>query len=223
MTGRERTKAWRHRSSPSKTALKGRANNKMIRLFTALCKTLLEKSTDYEIFCEATDNFSPYAKLCPRCGTAGKLSPYGVYGRSLVSYEDKSVIDRRVYPKRFECLACGATHALLPDILTPNSPYSLRFKLIALITYFERKETVAAICGRFCIAVSTLYEWKKRLISHKELLLGALTGCKDPALSFLTGLLGSDCLSNSLCVFFHKHAFSFLEASPKSATRNRPP
>jgi ribosomal protein S27AE len=200
----------------------------MIRLFTALCKALFENLCDETIFLAAAGRFSYRGERCPKCGAGGKLSPYGDYSRGLVSLIGGKIDARRVKPLRFICAPCGATHALLPDILTPYSPYSLRFKLTVLIAYFEKMEreqniTVAAICERFAIAVSTLYEWKELLLEHKDLMLGLLISRKEPALAFLRGLPGSGRPSGRLRDFFRKHGFSFLQNKSASAARSRPP
>ena len=195
----------------------------MIRLFTALCKSLLKIIVDTDIYQAAADSFSHYSKTCPKCGAAGKLSPHGGYGRGLVSYENQRVSFRNIRPLRFICKCC-ATHALLPDILVPYSPYSLRFKLTVLIAYYERSTSVAEVCGQFEIAISTLYEWKKLFAEHKELLLGVFFSQKSSALSFLRGLLDSDCLSDTLRGFFGRFAFSFMQRRrPGQTARSHPP
>jgi hypothetical protein len=155
--------------------------------------------------------FRHYDEKCPRCGACGKLSSYGDYSRNLVSYKDGVTIESSVSPLRFECASCGTTHALLPDILIPYSPYSLRFKFSVLIAYFEKDSTVAAVCNRFGIAVSTLYSWKERLLEHKELLLGILASREESAIAFLRSLFGAACFSDHLRSFFHRHAFSFMQ------------
>jgi len=195
----------------------------MIRLFTALCKKILENLSDESIFQEATDDKSYYDGKCPCCGANGKLSPYGCYTRGFVSHDKGETTQTRVYINRIICDSCAATHALLPDILVPYSPYTLRFKLNVLIAYFERETTVVKICEYFGIAVSTLYEWKKCLLLHKQLLLGVIIDMKKPALAFLYGLLGSHCLSDILQGFFHKHAWSFLQVRSKLATYSNAP
>jgi transposase-like protein/ribosomal protein S27AE len=187
----------------------------MIRFFATLCKSLSEKLSDVALFKEATDVFRHYDEKCPRCGASGKLSPYGSYFRGLVSYKDGMIVESRVSPLRFECASCGATHALLPDILIPYSPYSLRFKLTVLTAYFEKDMTVAKICECFRIAASTLYSWKERLNEHKELLLGMLESRKESAIAFLRNMSGAACLSKCLCDFFHRHAFSFMQCWPQ--------
>jgi ribosomal protein S27AE len=196
----------------------------MIRLCTAFFKALLEIiSTDEDMFHEATGAFSYSDARCPKCGAAGKLSPHGDYTRYLISFEYKQVIERLVEPLRFYCASCKLTHALLPDIITPFSPYSLRFKLAALVAYYDRDTSVAMVCENFNIAVSTLYVWKERLLEHKDLMLGALISLKTPAVAFLSGLLKSSNLSKLLDGFFRRYAFSFLQNRSASATQSRPP
>ena len=226
MNERERTPASRAPfflfpiNAPERTPYK-----EMIRLFKELCKTLLENLTDEEIFLKATDDYNHHSERCPRCGVRGRLSPHGIYSRQLVSYENGMVLDQRISLQRFECNSCYSTHALHPDILIPFSPYSLRFKLTVLIAYFERDTTVASICNHFCIAVSTLYEWKKGLLEHKDLLFSILINRNrnKSAVAFIYGLLGSTRLSGILGDFFHRYDFSFLQSRPPTATRGRPP
>jgi transposase-like protein len=198
-------------------------SRKMIRVFTTLCKLLFENLTDMTIFQNTTDGFKHYGENCPACGAAGKLSPYGIYSRGLVSYVNGKTIDERVNPRRFDCTSCGVTHALLPDILVPYSPYSLHFKLTALSAYYERSTTVVAICEHFGIAVSTLYSWIKLLSEHKELLLGAVASMEESAITFLRSLFEAACLSDCLRSFFRQHAFSFMQRMPATATRSPPP
>jgi len=107
--------------------------------------------------------------------------------------------------------------------MIPYSIYSLHFKLSALIAYYERDCTVAAVCESFDIAVSTLYEWKKRMALHKDLMIGVLLSQKTPSLDFLRRLLGSDDLSDELRRFFHKHGFSFMQGATAVTTRSNPP
>jgi len=163
----------------------------MIRLIAALCKTLLEFLTDEQIFQDASDGYIHHGKDCPRCGAVGKLNPYGGYSRWLLSRWNKKTVSCLVWIRRFECGSCGATHALLPDILTPYSPYSLHFKLAVLIAHFERDRTVEVLCEEFGIAISTLYEWKKCMASHKELMIGVLLNRKTSALDFRNPKSGS--------------------------------
>jgi len=202
---------------------KGQTNTDMIRLFSALCKSLFKKISDDQIFINATLEFSHHGERCPCCGAAGKLSPYNDYARDIVFRRDRKNKYFRIKPLRFKCGSCGATHALLPDILIPYSPYSLCFKLSVLIAYFERDTSVVEVCESFGIAVSTLYEWKACMAIHKDLMLGVLLSLQTPALEFLKGLINSDNLSEALRCFFQKHGFSFMQMKCTEATRYAPP
>ena len=196
----------------------------MIRFFSALCKALFKIiSTDEQVFHDATGDFQLHSAKCPYCGAIGMLAPYGGYFRHLVSYERGKIIDRLVRPFRFECKSCKKTHALLPDILIPYSPYSIRFKLSVLIAYFERETTVVAICEHFRIAVATLYAWKKSFLEHKELMMGVLVNRKQTALVFLNDLFEIANLSSRIESFFRLYSFSFLQNRSVPATRSLPP
>jgi len=194
----------------------------MIRLFTALCKVLMTKTSEEEAFCAAIEENGLFRTSCPKCGAVGKFSAYGSYDRGHVTYSDDEIFDSRIRPRRVKCLSCGATHALLPDTLTPYSPYTLRFKLLVLIAYFNRDTSVVNICGRFGIAVSTLYEWKRIMAAHKDFMLGLLISRKTQASGFLRGLLGSADISDILQGFFNKYGFSFMQDASVSVTRPVP-
>jgi len=196
----------------------------MIRFFSTLCKSLLNiLDDDKSIFQNATNSYSYKNEPCKRCGAKGRLISYGDYIRNFVYLINKQSIDSRIRPQRFLCKSCNATHALLPDIIIPYSPYSLRFMLEVLIAYYERANTVVEICEGFHIAVSTLYEWKKRIESHKELLLGILVSQKTPALAFLRGLIKSSRLSDTLHTFFNKYGFSFMQNQSPLTSQCHPP
>jgi transposase-like protein len=195
----------------------------MVRLFTALCKTLLENLCAQSTYQEAISGYSYRGQACPCCGAIGKFSSYGDYSRGLVDFKGGKSIDIRMKVLRFECLSCNATHALIPDIVIPYGRYATSFVLRVLIAYFERKTTVVEICEQFGIAVSTIYAWIKRMALHKELMLGLLISQKTPALSFLRGLLEAQDLSAQLRRFFRKFGFSFMQGQSAAATRSRPP
>lgn len=196
----------------------------MIRLFSKSCKKLLDIHQEESFFVEATNSYDFKMAQCPSCGATGKLSGYGHYSRNLVYYRDAKVIEAHVYPRRFSCRSCETTHALLPGtIITPYSPYSLSFKLMVLAAYFEREMTVAAVCKRYNIAISTLYAWKERFNLHKTLLLGALVSRKKPALAFICSLLESVNISGLLKGFYFFHAFSFMQNKTTTAAYYRPP
>ena len=195
----------------------------MIRLFTSLCKSVLEKLSDKAIYQEVIGGFKYHNVQCPGCCAVGKLQSHGDYYRNFVFPDGEKIIESSLSPLRFKCVSCNTTHALLPDIIVPYSPYSLRCMLTVLVAYFERTVTVAAVCANYGIAVSTLYEWKNRLLEHKDLLLGMLQSKKEPVQAFLQSLFASTQLSEQLSNFFCRYAFSFLQGRTKATTRSHPP
>ncbi|MCL2853794.1 MAG: transposase [Defluviitaleaceae bacterium] len=195
----------------------------MIRLFAALCKSFLEFLYDDRKYQKAADGYIHNDKGCPHCGAIGMLGLYGGYSRWLVFRLKGKTNSCLVWVRRFKCESCDATHALLPDVLIPYSPYSLHFKLTVLIAYFERDCTVVELCEKFGIAVSTLYEWKKRLASHKDLMIGVLSSKMTPVPEFIRDLIDYDDLSGKLSHFFSKFGFSFMQRMPAPATLSNPP
>jgi len=195
----------------------------MIRLFGALCKAYLKELSERQLLQRAADKFKHLTEPCPNCGAVGKLAEHGDYGRGLISIEDGQIVDSAVRPGRFYCSSCGTSHALLPDIIVPYGRYSLLFVLAVLAAYFERRSTVASICEKYDIAVSTIYDWRGRIALHKDLMLGALISQKQRAHSYILGLLTSGNLSDALCCFYRKYCFSFMQRRSAPAARSRPP
>jgi transposase-like protein len=194
----------------------------MIRFFKAFCKTNLNLFSDIELFAAALRTFRLDLGHCPHCGAA-RLTPHSDYERYLVSFEEGLPRALRVVVPRFVCGSCGKTHALLPDVLIPRSPYGFRFVVSVLLSYFRKETTVSELCTRYGIAVSTLYAWKARFAGQLPLFLGLLKSMVAERADFLSGLLESDRLSSRLSGFFRKHAFSFLQNMPPSVTRSLSP
>ncbi|MCL1810442.1 MAG: helix-turn-helix domain containing protein [Clostridiales bacterium] len=128
----------------------------------------------------------------------------------MITYSNGAVA-HRVRVERCICSSCGSTHAIMPGMLIPFGSYSLFFVLAVLRAYFSRSlsgETVAQICSKHQIAVSTLYDWKKCFASHKSLWLGAARSLAALDLEFLAeartcpGLLSG---------FFLRFGFSFMQ------------
>lgn len=126
-----------------------------------------------------------------------------------------------VYIPRYVCPICNKTHAVLPDIITPHSPYSLRFKLEAVKAYFERIVSVESLCANLGIAIATLYRWIKKYQDHQALHLGALRDIETPPLDFILQLGESASLTAMLKEFFAQFAFSFFQGKGANSHRHR--
>jgi hypothetical protein len=158
-------------------------------------------------------SFNIHAELCPGCKAKWHLKFHSEYGHNLVDYIDNSLQQgNRVSISRVLCMSCGKTLAVLPDLFVPRKSYCILFILKVLNAYYHRTESVAALCERYEIAVTTLYVWKKRYITHKTINLGKLAKYfypEDPHLSEKPNI----CFTSFLRDFFYQFGFSFLQFS----------
>lgn len=95
------------------------------------------------------------------------------YSRMLITVENDERREYDIDVINLKC-ACGHWHALLSDILIPYASYSARFILHVLRQYLQRTCTVASLCGKWQIAISTLYDWIHRFTSHYNLWAGIM-------------------------------------------------
>jgi transposase-like protein len=167
--------------------------------------------TDFPLHPHSQNKIFTYAvfeleqAVCPVCH-AKKLEYHSAYTRNLVYQQNTD----RVGISRFYCPICGSSHALLPAVVVPYSPYSLRFMLRAILAYYNRQTSVEQLCAKLEIAVSTLYRWIKRFAGHKQLLLGILLDSQQAPKTFLIFLLAGplwDCAERFLLI----HRFSFMQ------------
>jgi transposase-like protein len=192
----------------------------MIRLFAAFRKIEKKKISDLDFFRRAVGAFRPGEAVCPSCGAKGRLKRHGAYTRDLIVHGSGGVTRHIIRVPRFYCLSCKRTHAMLPDILIPFSSFSLFFVLAVCQDYFQGRDTVSQILERYQISIATLYAWKKRLLRHKRLILGALTDAVTPAPTFLAGLFPRDAtpsLLSGLSGFHANFGFSFLQNQPNTS------
>ena len=195
----------------------------MIRCFDRLSKQNFSASEDISLFEWARLHFNHLTERCPTCRTLGKLYSFGSYRRNLVSIVDGTVIVTQLRIQRYICHTCHKTHALLPDVIVPHSVYSLRFMLTAILAYYHRTGTVAEVCERLGIAISTLYSWIKRLRTQLSLLHGKLLAKSYSVNLAIEELLGGSGLTSMLISFFARFAFSFMQRHRVATTQSHPP
>ena len=190
----------------------------MIREKAILCKLNGIKFSDKELLDAATPNFD----RCPACGARGCCSPHASYTRWMISIQHGVRADYILTIKRVICASCGCTHALLPDVLIPYGSYSLRFILHVLRAYLNRNCTVAVLCGRFSIAVSTLYAWIALFNEHANLWLSVLERISRISLQVLDFFENIETLP---FLFFHRYGFSFFQnrRTTRSSRVSKPP
>jgi hypothetical protein len=187
----------------------------MIRQTTVLCKLFLIKQSDIELLEQMRTGY----EQCPDCGAIGCFSPHDEYMRDLITIHKgkRKVYEITIY--RVFCNSCQKAHALISDILIPYGSYSLRFVLHVLRAYLNRNCTVEDLCGRFGIAISTFYKWKKLFKEHVNLWLSALQRIYQVSISVIDDFENIDRFPSR---FFKRYGFSFLQ-NRKAAHCSRDP
>lgn len=185
----------------------------MIRLFSVFSKLNFIELTVKQLFDEAAATASIQDHPCPSCAA---LHPDWVYfesyERHLVACEHGVCVDYTVTVTRYQCGACNHTHALIPEIAIPYSPYSILFILHVMRGHFISHLTIDAICRKYLVSTNTFYRWKALFLSHKQQWLGILDDMTISPHAFLESIPSVD-TSGSLCQFWLRHGPSFLQAS----------
>ena len=178
------------------------------------CKLIqLKNVSDRFLFDQASENVRLNDCVCPCCTLKGQFRQITSYHRAMISVHAGHREETSVPVKRAVCMACGHTQALLPDILIPFSSYSIRFILTVLTEYFHRSCTVADLCGKWQIAVSTLYEWIHLFQRHSAAWARALGQMVQASRNMLSHI--SDTPSFPL-YFWKSTGFFFLQSSAKT-------
>jgi len=181
------------------------ANMLMINQETIFSKINSIKRSDLELL----EDMKPQYKVCPNCGAIDCCSPYASYGRCMISIESGVRKEHYLTIQRVICGSCNSTHALLADVLIPYGSYSLRFILHTLRAYLNRTCTVAALCNRYNIAISTLYRWIDLFKEHANLWLSVLEQILQISVEALDHFENIQLLPSS---FFQRYGFSFLQS-----------
>lgn len=194
----------------------------MIRLFTVFCKlnfkTLFAKQIFLSIMKDFMEDKIPFLKLaCPNCGAKHPVWAYhDSYERYLISYESNTIVTDIIEITRIRCSSCNGTHAILPEIIIPFSSYSLLFVLSVLKEYYMPGNTVAFLCKKYQISASTLYDWKRLFLVHKQLWFGVVENLYQNSLDFLSSIPDIH-TSDRLYDFFSSNNISFLQGRTKTA------
>ena len=131
------------------------------------CKLIqLKNVTDSFLYDQAVRNIELDRCACPCCSERGQFQKITPYRRSMICVSNGRREEISVSVQRVLCRSCGHTQAILPDILIPSGSYSIRFILTVLTEYYLRSCTVAELCDKWFIAVSTLYAWLRLFKKH---------------------------------------------------------
>lgn len=131
----------------------------MITVKALVDKLNLISFSDEQLFSQAASQVDLSRVRCPVCGSVGRCCGHSSYVRTMITVVNGRRKEVEVEVPRVLCESCHHTHSLLPDVLIPHGSYSLRFILFVLEAYLKRTEPVAALCERWAISVSTLYDW----------------------------------------------------------------
>lgn len=179
----------------------------MLRAFTLLCKLNSYKLSDKVLFDVTLAHLDLVHQTCPCCGSSTNHKIYSSYERNMISISNGSRKNYTVTIPRIKC-HCGHTHAILPDVLIPYGSYSLRFILLVLCEYLNRRCSVEDLCYKYEIVKSTLYSWIHLFIDHHNLLAGILNSIDKLCLSAIDWVYSFTSLSLEFFSSFH---FSFLQ------------
>ncbi len=195
----------------------------MIRLFLDLCKCFqkIKNNNDYQIYIDYKNSVAHKAIPCPfdSCSATGSYYSCGSYTRTLICYINDSVERYEIVIDRVECVSCEHSHAVLPSVIIPYSPFSFHFVVSLLYDYITHKYcTVSELCLKYDISISTLYRIYNRFIEDRKLMIGMMEAASKTALQFLENLANSDFyidIDYILYDFYKKYRVSFLQARCK--------
>lgn len=164
----------------------------MIRLFLTLCKCfqITKKEDDYLSYQLFSENAVMDELPCgyPGCPSTGSYTSAGSYTRSLICYTDGKVGRHSICVARMECRSCGHTHALLPSVIIPYSPFSFHFIISLLYDFITHKyDDTVSLCTHYDISISTLYRIRRRFLDDKKRMLGLMNDSITSSEAFLCG------------------------------------
>jgi len=151
----------------------------------------------------------------PGCPSAGDYTGYGSYTRSLICYANNKVERHLVNVSRVECGSCEHTHALLPPVVIPYSPFSFHFVISLLYDYISHKyDNIESLSRQYDISVSTLYRIKRRFLDDKRGMLGLMSDSITSAERFLRDFMYGSMTDadRRLQAYFMSMGASFLQA-----------
>ena len=185
----------------------------MIRVFHLFCKLNFKNLSAEELFNKFMAEFDPRKHSCPWCKTKHPDWKYHAeYERWLISFKGEVAVTYRLEITRYKCSSCGHTHAILPEFIIPYQSYSFLFIIAVMRDYYTRTLTVADICIKYNISVSTLYSWKELFLKHKKLWLGLLEDAYISSLNFINSFYDTN-FRYDLGEFFQIVGISFLQGA----------
>ncbi len=192
----------------------------MIRFYPHLCKHIIENlaKNDSSILEEVSGNIkSNMLNLrCPKCNAKGNFTSISSYVRTLISFANNKPLSRSVSISRVKCCSCSKTHAVLPSVIVPYSPFGIYFVLSLLESYFSKEyASIKELCEAYGISSSSLYRIKDRFLEDKTKMLCTIKDLAVKALELINSLkVKSTYLELDVILedFYKASKVSFLQA-----------
>ncbi len=132
----------------------------MIQLFLAVCQCHKEqKKVDmYNLYQEILQKAASNKLKCPNGCRNCTFHKDGSYQRQLICYQENETLVHEITVRCMECKECGKTHAILPSIVLPHSPFSIPY-VIELVYFYLKQHysSVEEMCLAYDVSVTTFY------------------------------------------------------------------
>lgn len=141
----------------------------IIKKIYTICKAFSKINSINEEKIYEDEAAGPLCQLppCPSCG--GPSYNYcrdGAYTRHFVTFQNGTVMDRRLKVRCVKCTSCLHSHAVLPAVIIPYSSYSPCFLISLLYSYYtHRFPDIESLCSFFRISSKTLYRIIRAFVS----------------------------------------------------------
>lgn len=194
----------------------------MIRVNAKLGKILSCKISDIDLFNTSLSLVDLSEEICsnPKCKAKGYCRMHASYTRDIISFYHGKRQESQVAIPRVYCESCGKTHALIPEHLIPYGSYSIRFILAVIYVYSMKRYTVAKLCERYDISVSTLYTWLKLFKEHFNSWFSIMEQITSVSSHAILKIYSYRDLPSA---FYKRFNFSFLQLKKTSPPNLSPP
>uniref|UniRef100_UPI003AB6D529 DUF6431 domain-containing protein n=1 Tax=Longibaculum muris TaxID=1796628 RepID=UPI003AB6D529 len=110
--------------------------------FITLELNTLDTKYDNNHYLDDISHINYLILVCPKCESVGLFHNHATYDRFLFNGTEEIITIQRI-----RCEACGATHALLPDIIVPYRYFSSLFILKLFDLYLKESLSISKIAS----------------------------------------------------------------------------
>lgn len=172
--------------------------------FITLELNTLDTKYDNNHYLDDISHINYLILVCPKCESVGLFHNHATYDRFLFNGTEEIITIQRI-----RCEACGATHALLPDIIVPYRYFSSLFILKLFDLYLKESLSISKIASALNISIQAveslincykkIHEERMKIINHN-----------------LSRILDRDFMVDYFRMFF----FFFMQRIPKRFFQN---